>query len=215
MDTNLHEFSRIKERGMIFSGPMVRAILEGRKTQTRRIVKPQPDKDWMPMGIGLYNPTKIDRDGEEYPAEEVFGMWDEDSGWVCPYGMIGDRLWVRERFALHDNLEPPIIYYYSDDQKKYESDGAWKPSIHMPRWASRITLEVLKVRVERLQDIRSADVVAEGCAFASDLDYYRQIWNGLHGKGAWEKNPWVWVIEFRRVGVEVRGEKQHYGGNYT
>lgn len=175
-----------KERPIIFGATMVRAILDDRKSQTRRIA-------WC----------------GEYPEE---GSVEID----CPYGVAGDRLWVRETFALHDHRDPPIVYYRVDDQNKYESDGAWKPSIHMPRWASRITLEITKVRVERLQDISEEDAKAEGIeperfysgkiarrASVYRGEYYRTpfryLWEEINDRDAWDKNPWVWVISFCRV----------------
>ena len=166
----------MKERPILFSAPMVRAILSGAKTQTRRIIKPQP----------------IDS------ADDPIGAYTVDGGrsWRCPHGRPGDRLWVREAF-IH---EP--------------ADYCWKPSIHMPRWASRITLEITDVRVERLQDISEADAVAEGCEpirpelvqdgmivrqGRSAVEEFRLVWEQIHGGGSWEKNPWVWVIKFKKL----------------
>lgn len=180
----------MKERGIIFSGPMVYAIQEDRKTQTRRIVKPQPD-------------------GETVMHVNYGHGWSE--ALRCPYGVAGDRLWVRETFALESKS-------YAGDKVRYRADGkptsgAWRPSIHMPRWASRITLEITGVRVERLQEISEADAKAEGViptgrrathkwCNGEDVSHRRQfadLWDSLHGKGAWEQNPWVWVVEFRRL----------------
>ena len=146
-----------KERPIIFSGPMIRAILEGRKTQTRRIVKPNCLSK------------------------------------LSPYGRTGDRLWVRETWG--HNPEGPGYVYRSDGDfdMKFHGDR-WRPSIHMPRWASRITLEVTGVRVERLQDINEEDALAEGVEHA-----FRSLWESINGPGSWDANPWVWVVEFRRV----------------
>lgn len=205
----------MKERPIIMSGDNPRLILEGKKTQTRRVVKPEPDKDWHPLGVGPYNPTKIDKNGEEYPGNEVFGMWGEDNGWVCPYGSVGDRLWVRERLVWGREGRTPTWIYASGGEvvrggQAFQYKRRIMPSIHMPRGASRITLEILKVRVERLQDLRGEDARAEGWPPERELypnvnpnskavTWYRRLWDSLHGKGAWGKNPWVWVLEFNKV----------------
>lgn len=200
------------ERGILFSAPMVRALLAGTKTQTRRAVKPQP----------------IMRDGEPiWPkdARRPKGRGFED----CPYGRPGDRLWVRETWC---QTSTHGIVCRADGEISDEF-GPWKPSIHMPRWASRITLEITDVRVERLQEISEADAIAEGIERLKDhplgfpvwkvcdhqdgtpgvevLDYvgrdwtkdprraYQALWLSINGPGSWDANPWVWVIEFRRI----------------
>ena len=198
----------MKERPILFSGQMVRAILEGRKTQTRRIVKPQPTKDYvtlMPLSGELVGVTK-------------HGGPIDNRGWLhCPYGKPGDRLWVRETHAWYDPAQ--TVYY-----KASETDWTylpWRPSIHMPRWASRINLEVVSVRVERLQDISEEDAMSEGIESWEERgvddaqDYYRDyvtgghvynakdsfrsLWQSINGPGSWEANPWVWVVEFKRI----------------
>lgn len=213
-----------KERPILFSGAMVRAIREDRKTQTRRVIKPQPDR-------------KL-KAGEGDP-----GFWFVESyhspAWKCPYGKPGDRLWVRETFSRDATSMypcPPVWYRASES---IESDGIhtcpkdkqlpwadclacweerhgkfkWRPSIFMPRWASRITLEVTGVRVERLQEISEADAKAEGIEELSHgfRDYlqrdvqmdavssYESLWESINGAGSWDANPWVWVIEFKRL----------------
>jgi hypothetical protein len=180
---------------------MVRAILDGRKTMTRRVVKPSSVKN--------------------------YGN--------CPYGQIGDRLWVRETFYCDhafypngtpdscqwkekDGIKTPFLieekraemlanmYYRADGEPDFEgAEGPtpWKPSIHMPRWACRIELEVTGVRVERLQDISLGDVDREGApakypSGAAKMDF-QELWESINGAGSWEANPWVWVVEFRRV----------------
>lgn len=197
-----------KERPLIFNpAMMVRAILADAKTQTRRVMKSQPSEFFSPSAVEMYHPSVEDKDGFLDAGPEIFGCYDrngEDEGYKCRYGQPGDQLWVRETFALHDDREPPIVYYRADDPQKYESDGAWKPSIHMPRWASRITLEITKVRVERLNSISKADAIAEGIAESNDssLDHlvtFAKLWDEIHGAGAWQLNNWVWVLEFRRV----------------
>jgi len=175
------------ERPVLFSGPMVRAILEGRKSQTRRVVKPQP-----PHGIkSVYAPiTRDPGNWQGVASDDLIGWYGR-----CPYGIPGDRLWVRETFQR------------ARGGFQYRADGittprAWKPSIFMPRTASRITLEVTGVRVERLQDISEKDARAEGVDAAPCFCIpYRRLWDSLNAKRGfgWEKNPWVWCISFSKA----------------
>ena len=194
----------VRERPILFSGPMVRAILEGRKTQTRRVIRPQP------------HPTH-QRLLEEHPGDPQLGI-------PCPYGAAGDRLWVRETWASIrglDEKKPSEIasygdsadlgfFYRSDGDEQVVGRGRWRPSIHMPRWASRITLGILGVRVERVKDIGEEEAVSEGCVVmpASAINpqptargSFIMLWNSInYARGfGWLSNPWVWVIEFRRV----------------
>ncbi|MFJ1260113.1 hypothetical protein [Cupriavidus sp. CuC1] len=236
----------MKERPILFSGAMVRAILDGRKTQTRRVVKPQPiygldDWDWS-WPIPGKNVTA-----------GTFDRWRDDvknplSPRYCPYGQPGDRLYVRETWAQPVPLDPgPTFYradYTGDVLGKYENLPpaeaiTWRPSIHMPRALSRIQLEVTAVRVERLNDCSEADAQAEGvepvdseredpdhlicrwcggtrlydaispsggvlpdtdCAHCdTHVKRYQQLWDHINGADAWTANPWVWVVEFRRI----------------
>lgn len=211
----------MRERPILFNAPMVRAILDGRKTQTRRAVRPQPRDP--------YNGTDLRSGGA---ARALSGP--------CPYGAPGDRLWVRETFNLGRPVEnsegvvddelawigrlpkedPRKQVFMSKWRLGYAADGcegAMRPSIHMPRWASRITLEVTCVRVERLQDITESDARAEGAAhrispggdLAGAFDFcetpinyrahFRDLWDSINGPDAWNANPWVWVVQFRRV----------------
>jgi hypothetical protein len=211
----------MKERPILFSGAMVRALLDGRKTQTRRVVKARPG--WPISFIGGAG----DQDDPScYGFEDLnTAQWwtlatdgSTDNHQIpCPYGRSGDRLWIRETFAhmYRGNVEPEtrrhddVIYGadgFAPDEYVY---GSWKPSIHMPRWASRITLEITGVRVERLQSISEADAEAEGINFlrsVPDADetldargLFHCLWDAINGDGAWAANPWVWVVEFRRV----------------
>jgi len=205
------------EKPILFSGEMVRAILEGRKTQTRRVVKPQLEKRL------------------EHLAGEWFtyywmsgGLWN-DAGKIarCPYGQPGDRLWVRETWKCEE-MEP-----YGEDGVRFQADnefytirntleasqkwmearregGKWRPSIFMPRWASRITLEVVKVRVERVQEINEEDAKNEGVSAWHDtpsgttyVPEYKLLWDKLNASRGfgWKVNPWVWVVEFKSVEV--------------
>ena len=223
----------MKERPILFSGAMVRALLADAKTQTRRIVKAR-DLEWMDVHQGLREPDNAER---------------------CPYGQPGDRLWVRETwqvaretldyetggeydvFEWTDELGDPRLhlngdarfgmkaglFYVADGEHKnpsvfYNLTGidnktilrpreiTWRPSIHMPRWASRISLGITSVRVERLQDISEADAIAEGVRNSLHLpggrfarENFAHLWWTINGDGSWESNPWVWVIEFKRV----------------
>ena len=211
------------EKPILFSAPMVRAILEGRKTQTRRVIKPQPEKDLDPM--------------------TVIAAW--DAGFIdvkCPYGKTGDRLWVRERFIVtgfsegwEEVKESGFEFESASCQVKYIANECFRdieeltvggcaneieqarraylsgrgPSIHMPRWASRITLEITDIRVERLQDITQADACAEGVLLKSleACDSFNttperqfcKLWKDINGPESWDKNPFVWVIEFKKI----------------
>lgn len=178
----------MKERPILFSGAMVRALLDGTKTQTRRMVKPQPR-----ILAGELLCWKDDALTDDQMAE------------LCPYGQPGDRLWVREAWMdLRgvDGAVGPCMYRATFGNAP--DGGKWRPSIHMPRWASRITLEVTGMRVERLQDISEADARAEGVSRAQCPDWhattdFRAIWESINGPGSWDANPWVWVVEFKRL----------------
>ena len=200
-----------KERPILFSGEMVRAILEGRKTQTRRMVKPQPPSNmhrhcWFdaPVYGWTYEPE---------PAAEWHRV-------RCPYGVPGDRLWVRETWQVFEHEDVAIdelrrryrdgqlageLVYKADDPN--EAVERWRSGLHLPREFSRITLGVTGVRVERLQEISEADCAAEGIATefhgmpVGGLRWeYAAIWDRINGAGSWDANPWVWVVEFKRVG---------------
>ena len=182
----------MKERPILFSGSMVRAILEGRKTQTRRVIRFQPDEDG--LAFDLIKRGWFDTSGREYK---------------CPYGQPGDRLWVRETFHAYENR---VIYRATIPYGNFDCHfKPWTPAIYMPRWASRITLEVTRVRVERLQGISEGDSQREGCErpilqdMGPDLhpytgyyrDAFKNLWQSINGPGSWEANPFVWVVEFK------------------
>lgn len=189
----------MKERPILFSGPMVRAILDGRKAQTRRVVKG--------FEIERLSSNREFRAASPYPlAEDLGGLQHYvllTSGLLvglpCPYGKAGDRLWVRETWG-HDRRDGAVIFRADVEERVLNSRG-WKPSIHMPRKVCRLMLEVASVRVERLMDITEADARSEGveadpcCCIA-----YRRLWDSLNEKRGygWKVNPWVWVVEFRR-----------------
>lgn len=184
------------EYPILFSGPMVRAIIEGRKAITRRVIKPQP---FNINGSAFMKTT------------------------VCPYGQPGDRLWVRETFAprYFDNGKPAYRADWDGKAADLVPEPRWSPSIHMPRWASRITLEITAVRVERVQDISEYDAGLEGapCLAISKLKHppiglmqkiqapeafvygFYDLWNSINAKRGygWDANPWVWVVEFKRI----------------
>lgn len=192
--------SNSKERGMIFNSEMVRAILSGQKTQTRRVMKPQPVLEDAFVG-GITKPTWIYK-GTATP-----------SGWImhnmCPFGAVGDLIWVRETHHLDQ-----YGYTYKADRdwiKDMRENGAfgcdekWTPSMHMKRCASRILLEITNVRVERLNDISEEDAKAEGapteCCVIGDKHFlgFRSLWKSIYGEESWKANPWVWCISFKRV----------------
>src|SRR5258707_7546942 len=145
----------MKERPILFSEGMIKAILEGRKTQTRRVMKPQPEEGTL-YGPEWYNPEMEDKDGELYPGPEIFGVYTEEWGLKFPYGAPGDRLWVREAFR-----EMKAGYDYKADYPD-RINFKWQSPIYMPRSASRITLEITRVRAEHIQDITLEDCLAEG-----------------------------------------------------
>jgi len=196
------------DRPILFSAPMVRALLAGTKTQTRRAVKPQP---WILAG--------------ELLCWKDDALTPEEMAQRCPHGQPGDRLWVRETWTTHAFLDDTPPRDLTTRSLHYQADGVIKtgklrPSIHMPRWASRITLEVTGVRVERLQGISEADAQAEGLhyhdgrgighsgwreghgvGFVYDTarEAYADLWRSINGPGSWKANPWVWCVSFKRV----------------
>lgn len=197
----------MKEHPILFSGPMVRAILDGKKTQTRRVVKHIPALGWAEAWCHRIT---------DHAFIDIVGDYKK----YCPYGQPcnhihgGGRLWVRENFYVQPDLwarnhEPQPIHYAADGGTGLE-DYVKKPCSHMPRWASRLTLEITNVRVERLQDISFNDAIAEG-AFqwagyedehgmrSEGINFYRKLWESINGPGSWQANPWVWVIEFKEA----------------
>ncbi|ELD5016854.1 hypothetical protein QQI21_004573 [Salmonella enterica] len=207
----------MKERGMIFNGEMVRAILEGRKTQTRRVLGTYQDAvkfcpEWDVNGKQIFIVL-----GEK----DHTGMNPVITAIPCPFGQPGDRIWVRETFRVHSRATDVATLVYRASVRnswteqthrvpvavcnKPATPEKWTPSIHMPRWASRITLEITDVRVERLNSISDSDASKEGCCIA-DMesgdclsDVFTRLWTSIYGDDSWQANPWVWVIEFKRV----------------
>ena len=201
----------MKERPILFSAPMVRAILDGTKTQTRRVVKPVGNDDGfviLDYGDGGWPYRSDDGDSTTHTVKRGGKLYHDETPHTCPYGQPGDRLWVRETFHTVDGQR---AFYRADYAHKPKGDKEhgifWTPSIHMPRWASRITLEVTGVRVERLQEIGEVDALAEGAPWAacsspqvgSHKAGFAQLWEGINGSESWSANPWVWVIEFEVV----------------
>ena len=235
----------MKERPILFSAPMVRAILAGTKTQTRRVVKPQPTDDVEGSGRWYWFKGINSRSFDCH-------AWPENFIEHCPYGAVGDRLWVRESFYF-DLLSyanggplPKEKPDKADENLYYAADGKccqiipecacaevgkprFRPSIYMPRWASRITLEIVSISVECLQDISEDDAKAEGILRARPVtgepltfyDYLSQIkdpcewfsdprrsfqslWRSINGPDSWQSNPWVWVVEFKHINQPVQ-----------
>lgn len=258
--------TQVKERPILFNGPMVRATLDGRKTQTRRVVKEQHLQVNLPQRVTSDLPTmfsavlvappglhrvKLNPHGAvfiPFPDGQTLGVKPDEYEWVSPQGKPGDRLWVRETHAFVSCEKTTPGAFFGPDRDIFDlacerprneqwfhvvyaadpGDITWepphfRPSIHMPRWASRILLEVTKVRVERLRGISEEDAIAEGIrrrriytgqahgphtvyGLGTDLDHapsavdaYRDLWESINGQDSWSINPWVWVLEFKLV----------------
>ena len=211
----------MKETGIIMSGNHPKLVLDGIKTQTRRVMKPQPRQIGRQLDINYYDSPKIGVTEEK----AVPKTWLE---YGCPYGQVGDGLWVRERWGVagvYDNWKPSEIdidapvYYSHELGKNLFSVGKTRPSTFMPRWASRITLEITEVRVERVQEITEEDAIKEGITERSYIDIngicraydegyfvcsFEALWDSLNAKRGygWEVDPWVWVISFKRLNEE-------------
>jgi len=227
----------MKERPILFKDEMVLAILEGQKTQTRRVCKHQPysngiafdgneflcNNDYLPPSAMLMD---VFKGGKYLYATSNMEGWESE----CPYGQPGDRLWVREAHWFFKDEPDPITGYFPPpltiEDVQYRADrgdsfNIWRPSIHMPRWASRITLEITGVRVEKLQDITEENAKAEGAdcliwngIHGTSVDLidwplkevgnphrngFAVLWESIYGHGSWNANPWVWVVDFKRV----------------
>ena len=197
----------MKEKSIIFNTEMVKAILEGRKTQTRRVIKPQPIFE-----------------GKQVELKDVicFGyQWKDTARGYCPFGKVGERLWVREAIRKSNIVHPEYghrIEYVADDYRHPDANWVWKkdylPAMFMPYGLSRITLEITDIKVERVQEISCDDCYSEGfeedtcenccgagvskCHCIGETEKFKWGWNSIYGKDAWDKNEFVWVIEFRR-----------------
>lgn len=244
----------MKERGMIFNAEMVRAILDGRKTQTRRIMSVQPESS--EFGLRYITESSLAKEVGMYfwSLSDACGMKARSKPFACPYGKPGDRIWVRETWATLGNEDGccvdwegnlckgdessaariyrasceqrpgdyglwsiPDDAYWKPHTKEHKFEGAWRPSIHMPRWASRILLEITDVRVERLnaiseEDARAEGIIDGGCLNCGDpepcgcanpepdaTDAFAYLWQSIYGQESWNANPWVWVISFERI----------------
>lgn len=220
----------MKERGMIFNSEMVRALLDGRKTQTRRIMKVQPEPSKSRPGDFWFSSKKLesmvhvsDLVPGNSPIADCHLFFQEH---CCQFGTVGDRIWVRETWAEAGASAPDLKLYRANYPAHvpthYENvppaeDVRWTPSIHMPRWASRILLEITDIRVEQLNDISEEDARAEGIVDGGCLncgepepcgcvnpdpsatDAFAYLWQSIYGQENWNANPWVWVIEFKRI----------------
>ncbi|MCR3690659.1 hypothetical protein [Citrobacter freundii] len=210
----------MKERGIIFNGEMVRAILDGRKTQTRRIMKMQPQPSKSRPGDFWFSSKKLesmmhvsDLVPGNSPISDCHLFFQEH---CCPFGTVGDRIWVRETWAEAGAGAPDLKLYRANYPEHvpthYENvppadEIRWTPSIHMPRCASRLTLEITGVRVERLASISDDDAGKEGYPanpepYGGGMDkwlWFRQLWDSIYPDQSFKHNPWVWVIEFKVV----------------
>ena len=212
----------MKERPILFTPENAQKVFLGTKTQTRRIVKPQPPKwidkygqslspmHWIPSGVFISDPSGMLGKGN-------LSIRQNGASVKCPYGTIGDRLWVRESYYA----ESQSTIHYRGDFGGYEDDpkSGWKNAMFMPRWACRTVVELTAVCVERLQEISEDDAIAEGIEYcdgvgvgragywqkdrsricATAREAYRVLWESINGPGSWALNPWVWVLEFKKV----------------
>lgn len=238
------------ERPILFNGDMVRAIIDGSKTQTRRPIKPQPSVPYPYYDTTIaHHPVEFERDGQLWTPSsggDTGGLPYRGTPIKCPFGVVGDRLWVREAWARCQSVSP--LGHVSDGFASYRADGhdtiddlrshiisesdgevtvveieddRWIPSIHMPRWASRITLEVIGVRVERVARISGPGARAEGInvddvnccdglcfggpgcpgAETAAVDRFEELWDSIYAKQGlgWEVSPWVWAVNFKVV----------------
>lgn len=209
----------MRDRPILFTDAMVRAILVGQKTQTRRPVIPQPTlEDGCPYWHAAEGKRYIPGGPRSCFGGRSCSMTDL-IGRYCPYGQPGDRLWVREAWRAYKSLDdcPPRaigdygVSYIADEVTKPDGFGRYRHARFMPRWASRLTLEVVAVRVERVCDITNGDAIAEGClsdvgGFRYPVGAYAALWDTMYARSAnrWDCNPWVWVVEFRKL--ESSGE---------
>ncbi|MGC8342236.1 morphogenetic protein [Pantoea ananatis] len=202
----------MRERPILLKAEMVRAVLDGRKTQTRRMLTSRQLKMIdAAASIGECYPLESGHQHEN--SQSYYREW-------CPFGAVGNRLWVREAWARYNiDQDSHDIAYRATTPDDWPKEGRWRPSIHMPRWASRITLEITGVRVERLWEISEDDAKAEGCSFEAlrfkpgtreveemghtAVYQFGGFWQSIYGEESWQANPWVWVIEFKRVEGEA------------
>lgn len=237
--------ARIREKGLIFNSEMVRAILDGRKTQTRRIMKVQPENSELGLRRVVESKNGIDDGKYFWSQSDATGLKSRSKPFACPFGTVGDRIWVREAFRVHSRATDVATLVYKASERnswteqthrvpvavcnKPATPEKWTPSLHMPRWASRILLEITDVRVERLNAISPEDAESEGLERTNFTGFgdepglpsypepdvyfdplkkqwkeyppeaFAGLWESIYGEGSWQANPWVWVIEFKRV----------------
>lgn len=190
------------ERPILFSTAMVQAILAGRKTETRRVVKGITFKE------NKHSPNHVDFAykggfGNHIPKDEL-GKPFAGITFLCPYGQPGDVLWVREKFSPPTTTQKNDAYMYAADYPVQPRISIWKPSIHMPKAAARIWLQVTEIKVERLQDITDEGAILEGCLVEQEIfvqgelrGAFINVWSSINGYISWALNPWVWVVKFK------------------
>ena len=220
-----------RERPILFSTPLIPRLLDGSKTQTRRLLKPQPIRGKVVNREGWHwDPTRYNHHIWHDEEDQNTGDWAKWFLGMCPYGRVGDVLWVREawcgevhpatsKLIYNDDGNTYRVLYRADGHEVYKDDGdgfvefnkdgtaasPWRPSIHMPRWASRIDLEITEVRVERVNQISHRDALAEGVDYdvskegGAPVPSFARQWDQLHGPGAFERGDWCWVLSFRRI----------------
>ncbi len=213
----------MNEKPILFNSEMVNAILSGRKTQTRRIMKVQPENPHLGLRRILESKNSSENGKYFWSQSDACGTRPRSKTFSCPLGQPGDQLWVRECFRVHSRATDvaTLVYRASErhswteqtrrvpvsDCNRPVSPEKWTPSLHMPRWASRINLLITGVRVERLNTISTGDAMAEGYpaereATGGSLDawlWFRELWDGIYPDNTFEVNPWCWVIEFERM----------------
>lgn len=210
----------MKERPILMTPENAQKCFDGSKTQTRRIVKPQPEEGMKILGPEMYTPCRTDKNGEMYPGEDVFGVYSDDGEWgvACPYGVPGDRLWIREacwiwgswrkdevgRWHFIEGKRKEVLFDRSSGFSQLRKGDAGfgfvrRPGIFMPRWACRTVVDITEIRVQRIQDVTQLDALHEGCEGPDHKANFFHLWTSINGADSWNENPWVFALSFRRI----------------